>query len=216
MERRRSERVLWHRLSIAACAIALAGAASLIAAETSPSGAIERMRQSGRIRFGYRNDARPFSYRDEYGNAAGYSIALCRKIADAAMAELGLSKLAVEWIPVPAEERFIAVNLQKVDLLCGADTVTLDRQRSVAFSTPIFPGGIGALVRADAPARLRDALSESQAFHPVWRASPSQLPHARAVSAVLGTTAATWLVRQIDHLPILTTVTPTSSYEVGV
>ena len=205
-----------HRLSIATCAIALATAASLVATESPQSGALERIRQSGRIRFGYRNDARPFSYRDEYGNAAGYSIALCRRIADATMADLGLPKLAVEWIPVTAEERFLAVNLGKIDLLCGADTVTLERQRSVAFSTPIFPGGIGALLRSDAPAPLRNVLSGRQTFHPTWRASASRLVQARAFSAVAGTTAATWLPLRIDELQVLTTLQTASSYQAGV
>ena len=47
-------------------------------------------------------------------------------------------------------ERFDAIKLAQVDLLCGADTVTLARRADVAFSIPIFPGGIGALTRADA------------------------------------------------------------------
>ena len=39
-------------------------------------------------------DARPFSYRDESGQAAGYSVALCQQIADAAKGEPGLGSVS--------------------------------------------------------------------------------------------------------------------------
>ena len=80
---------------------------------------LERVKQAGKITLGYRADARPFAFRDESGNAAGYSIALCQKIAEQVKAELGLSTLAVEWSPVTVGDQFRAVQENKVDLLCG-------------------------------------------------------------------------------------------------
>ena len=56
-----------------------------------------------KIELGFRADARPFSYKDESGKAAGYSIALCEKIADDVKTELGLPSLTVDWVPVTLE-----------------------------------------------------------------------------------------------------------------
>ena len=53
--------------------------------------------------------------------------------------ELGLSDLAVEWVPVTTEHQFKAVQEKKVDLLCGA-AETLTTRKEVDFSVPIFPG----------------------------------------------------------------------------
>src|SRR5512145_309785 len=129
---------------IAIVAVALLAAALLPPAQAA--GTLERAAQAGKLRLGYRADARPFSYRDESGNAAGYSVELCKMIAEAVKAEPGVSALAVEWVPVTIDGRFREVQQGRVDLLCGADTVTLARRREVSFSIPVFPGGIGALL----------------------------------------------------------------------
>ncbi len=47
------------------------------------AGTLDQIKQTNRLRIGYRSDARPLSYKDESGNAAGYSVALCQQIADA-------------------------------------------------------------------------------------------------------------------------------------
>ena len=47
---------------------------------------------AGKLTLGYRADARPFSYRDEAGKPAGYSVALCQKIAEQVKTELGLPR----------------------------------------------------------------------------------------------------------------------------
>jgi ABC-type amino acid transport substrate-binding protein len=198
-------------------ALALLASTSLAIAQTSPSVTLDRIRDTSRVRLGYRADARPFSYRDESGNAAGYSVGLCQQIVAALRSELRLPALSVEWVPVTAPDRFSAVREGAIDMLCGADTVTLDRRTQVAFSTPIFPGGIGAMMRSDAPVPLRDVLSgKGQSFHPTWRASASQLVRARAFAAVSGTTAETWLTSRINDLDVITPATTVSSYDAGV
>lgn len=120
---------------------------------------LDRIKQAGKITFGYRTDARPFSYQDESGKATGYSADLCQRIAEEAKTELGLSSLAVEWVPVTLQDRFDVVQQGKVDLLCGADTATLTRRKTVSFSIPVFPDGLGALLRADAQPHLAEVLT---------------------------------------------------------
>ena len=139
--------------SLVALAFVLASGAPASAA------ALDQVKARGKIRLGYRADARPLSFEDESGHPAGYSVALCQHIVAAARAELGLATLDVEWVPVTIASRFDVLKQGEIDLLCGAETATLARRSDVSFSIPVFPGGMGALVRADAPARLKEALS---------------------------------------------------------
>jgi polar amino acid transport system substrate-binding protein len=182
-----------------------------------PQTTLERVRATGSIRFGYRGDARPFSYRDESGAAAGYTVALCGKIAEQVKAELRLSALAVEWVPVTPDSRFSDLRDGRVDLLCGADTATLSRRQDVSFSLPIFPGGIGALVRSDAPARLQLVLEgRPLPDRAMWRANPAQVLQHKTFSAVAGSTAEAWLLKRIDVFDIIAKVVTVDAYAAGV
>ena len=67
--------------------LTMAGAA---AAET-----LDRIRQDGAIRIAYREDAPPFSLKGEGGTPAGYSVELCRAVADDIKRQLNLAKLDV-------------------------------------------------------------------------------------------------------------------------
>jgi ABC-type amino acid transport substrate-binding protein len=190
----------------------------LIAA-TAPARAatLDRVRESGKLRLGYLSEARPFSYQDASGNPAGYSVALCQKVANAVKADLGAAGPGIEWVKVPAEDRFVAVEDGKVDLLCSAAAATLDRMKRVDFSLPTFPGGIGALLRADSPARLQAVLEGREPpYTPVWRASLQQVLEKRTLSAMAGTTAEPWLTRKRSELDVRAEIVPVQSYEEGV
>jgi ABC-type amino acid transport substrate-binding protein len=207
--------------------IALLAAAPLVRAQkpqlpadvsaTASGGVLDRIRTTHAIRIGYRTDARPFSYSGEGGRAVGYSIDMCQHVIDVAKSETGVGDLSVQWVAVTAAERVSAVQRNQVDLLCGAETITLSRRRDVSFSLPIFPGGTGALVRADAPARLREVLSgRTQAFRPTWRASATQVLQARSFSAVGGTTSDRWLTDRIGDLQVIANISRVTGYDAGV
>ena len=203
--------------SIAICLLAgLAVAAPALAQRAAPSGALPRIRQNARINLGYSPDARPFAFRDASGGATGYSVALCQKVADAVQAELGLAQLRVEWVPVTLADRFTALQQGRIDVLCGADTETLERRREVAFSIPIFPGGIGALLRADASTRLKDILSGKRSTDPNWRAQAGQLLSAQVFTVVSGTTAEPWLSGKQKEFRLTSKVMPVDGYDAGV
>jgi ABC-type amino acid transport substrate-binding protein len=176
----------------------------------------DRIRSARSLRLGFRTDARPFSYRDAMGQPAGYSVALCERIAAAAKSELGLSSLPLEWIRVAAPTRFRTLQQGQVDLICGAETETLARREEAAFSIPIFPGGVGVLVRADAPGRLKEILGRPQISHPIWRAAATEAFRARAVSIVEGTTSEHWLAKRMTELRITAKVARVNSYDEGV
>jgi len=205
------------RVRIATIAIAsLAGAVLQIAwAATASAATLDRVRETGKLTLGYRTDARPFSYKDETGNADGYAVALCKQIVEQLKSQQGLSTLTVEWVPVTGEDQFKAVQGNKVDLLCGA-AETLASRKDVDFSIPIFPGGIGALLRADAPVGLREVLSGRPPSGPLWRGYPAQVLEKQVFSVVAGTPSETWLHDRLNEFQLTAKVLPVEGYEAGV
>ena len=189
---------------------------ALVSAATASADTLDRIRESGKLTLGYRTDARPFSYMDASGNATGYAIALCEAVSNAIKTESGNASLAVQWVPVTVEDRFASVRDNKVDLLCGPDAETLELRKEVSFSIPVFQGGIGALVRADAPLPLREILSGQPPSGPTWRGSPARILAQKTFSAVAGTRSESWLKEKAKELQIAANLTTVTSYEAGV
>jgi len=207
------------RFWTATLAIALfAPALRLLAvAEPVSAGTLDRIRENGKLRLGFYTDARPFSYRDETGKAAGFTVALGESIAKDVKTALGLPGLAVEFVAVTRAERLDAVQQGEVELLCGPAAATLASRQAVAFSIPVFPHGIGALLRADAPAQLREVLADRKApYRPQWRASMGQALQKRTFSAVARTPAESWLADKLDELKIVAKLVPVESFDAGV
>jgi putrescine:ornithine antiporter len=214
MKRAQSAGTCGYRVRIATVAIAFLTGAFLPLAQAA--GTLDRVRDTGRINLGYRADARPFSFKDDAGKATGYSVALCQKIAEQVKTDLKLPTLNVVWVPVTLEGRFQDVQQGRVDMLCGADTETLARRKEVSFSIPIFPGGIGALLRADAPLGLREVLSKGRQAGPFWRGSPAEILNQQTFAAVPGTTAERWLGGRVNALQIDSKIVSVPSYEAGI
>ena len=84
---------------------------------------IERIVNADRITLGYRPDAAPMSHRAASGQPQGYSVALCNRVADALKRTLARPSLAVKWVPVSSG--FTDLADRRVDLICGADEITL-------------------------------------------------------------------------------------------
>ena len=211
----RSERDRLRRLRIATFTTVLLAVAFLPVSHASAD-ALDRIRQAGKITLGYRTDARPFSFDDGSGKPAGYTVELCRNVVQEIKAAVGLSGLTEEWIPVTLESRFRAVQEGKVDLLCGADSATLARRKDVAFSIPIFPSGIGAILRADAPTGLREVLSGEPPSGPIWRGSPAQILQKKTAAVVKGTTSESWVTERLQKLQIDANVEPVDGYDAGI
>ncbi len=126
-------------------------AALLVLGTSAGAQTLERVRSSGTFTIGYREDAEPFAYRNTLGEAAGYSVELCRAIATSVKEALGLAQIKVAYVPVTTEDRFQAVQDGRIDILCGATTVTLTRREQVDFSLFTFIDGASVLLRADSP-----------------------------------------------------------------
>ena len=109
----------------------LAFGATLLLALGAQAQTLERVRATGTFKIGFREDAEPFSFKDAQGEAAGFSIELCRLIATQVRQTLGLDELTIEYVPVGTEDRFQAVKDGRIDILCSSDTVTLSRRELV-------------------------------------------------------------------------------------
>jgi len=132
---------------IAQTALAL-GASLLAQSAVAQSPTLNRIKATGTITFGYRDNAVPFSYKDRDGRIKGYSVELCTRVAGAIQKELAMTELKIEWLPVEASNRLDYVISGKVDAVCGTTTMTLGRMQKVDFSLPIYVDGGSVLVRA--------------------------------------------------------------------
>jgi ABC-type amino acid transport substrate-binding protein len=181
------------------------------------AGVLDKAKDTGKLSLGYRVDAEPFAYEDMAGKPAGYSVALCRQVAEAVKVELKLPNLAVEFFPVTADNRFSALQQGQIDLLCGATTPTLERRANTDFSIPIFAAGVGALVRSDVDRRLRDALNERpNPTNPVWRGAPGLFTEKVVFAVVSGTTLERGLLEALKERRIAVTALPVPDYATGV
>ncbi|WP_322789048.1 transporter substrate-binding domain-containing protein [Paraburkholderia phymatum] len=186
-------------------------------ASAAQSGALARIKQTGKINIGYVDVASPFVYRDSEGRAVGYLAGICQGVADQVKSRLSLPALTVNWIQVSSDERYRALQDHRIDLLCG-DPETLTGRQFISYSVPVYPGGVGALMRTDAARGLKELLSgaDIEAHGPIWRASPAQLLNAQTFSAVKDTPTARWLNDRIREFKLTARVVTVSSHEEGV
>jgi polar amino acid transport system substrate-binding protein len=195
--------------------VAPANAQSKMAQAPRPATTLERILSADRIRIGYRTDASPMSHRAASGQPEGYSVSLCNRVADALKRTLARPSLAVEWVPVSSGFTDLAAG--SVDLICGADEITLANRARASFSIPIFPGGVSALVRADADRALQDALEERpKPYTPLWRGTPPPTLANRTYSALVGSDTMKALAEHIAELRLKANVEPVADYEAGV
>jgi polar amino acid transport system substrate-binding protein len=188
-----------------------------LAAMPASAATLDRIKETGSIKLGYLADARPFSFRNESGAAEGYAVELCKQVADQARKELALPGLTVEWVPVTLENRLREVQQGGIDLLCTPTSVTLTRRQDAAFSIPVFAGGNRAVLRADAPTALRDALAESRSTRAVWRGSPAaKVLKGTSLAVVSGTTSEKWLEGRRAALQVDARVVPVADYRSGL
>jgi glutamate/aspartate transport system substrate-binding protein len=104
------------------------------------TGTLAQIKKSGQIRIGYRESEPPMSFSDKDGNPTGYSIDICKCIADAVEKKIG-ADVKVQYVPVTAEGRFKALADNKIDILCGSTTKTLSRSELVDFTQLTFVTG---------------------------------------------------------------------------
>jgi len=129
---------------------ALAGvtlAFSSVAADLGPT--LSKIRDSGVMTIGYNETSIPFSFTGNGGNAEGYAVDLCRKVADRVKSELGLEKLQVRYVPATSQTRIPLLTNGTIDIECSSTTETLTRNRQVDFSFNHYITGTKCMARKD-------------------------------------------------------------------
>jgi len=129
---------------------------TLLAAVSASNGeaqTLDKIRKQGAITLGYIDGAAPFSYADANGDPQGYSVELCRAIAEGIAAQLERPQLKTRWVKLSIQNRIDAVRRKQVDVECSTTTWTLGRQKLVDFSLVTFLDGASVLMKLDNEAR---------------------------------------------------------------
>lgn len=106
----------------------------------SHAGTLDEIKQSGKIRIGFREAEPPMSFLGGNGGPIGYSIDVCKRIVTGVTEAVGRD-VEIEYVSVNANNRFTAIRDNKIDILCGSTTKTLSRRKLVDFSQLTFVTG---------------------------------------------------------------------------
>lgn len=98
---------------------------------------LERIKETGKIRIGYGITA-PFAFTTSDGEVIGYSIDICRLLADKLKQRLNMSSIEVVLVPRTPSNRVQLLNNGDMDIECNASTNTAERRKSVRFAISHF------------------------------------------------------------------------------
>lgn len=121
-------------------------------------GTLKQAKERGVFVIGNRESSLPLSYLDNEGKPVGFSIELCRNVADAVRARLGMPGLRTEFVTVTSATRIPLVQNGTVDIECGSTVNYRARQKQVAFSVTTFPVQKQILTKVDSGIRGIDDL----------------------------------------------------------
>jgi polar amino acid transport system substrate-binding protein len=164
-----------------------------LASPTAGAGTLDRIRETGVFRIGYRADARPYSYQDRNAQPSGYIVDLCTEIATA----LG-PNIQPQYVRVPPDRRFEAVRDGHIDILCDSSSVTMPRREMVDFSLPTFIEGAGVISRTGKPVGSFEDLGSKR------------------VGVLAGSTSEAILRKSLDELKLKAEVIPAADYRSGL
>ncbi|HXW24624.1 MAG TPA: amino acid ABC transporter substrate-binding protein [Xanthobacteraceae bacterium] len=184
-------------LRTAVAFVAFVLGAGLVSAQTG-QGRLIRIGDTKVVKIAYRFDSNPFSFVDDQGEPAGYTIDLCRLVAKSLARQLGLEQLEIQWVRVDVTNRLAAVADGSADMECGSTTVTLRRMMEVDFSSIVFVESTGLLVKARAGiSRVGDLAG-------------------RKIAVIAGTTNERAVTDQLQRRQISATVVPVRDREEGI
>jgi ABC-type amino acid transport substrate-binding protein len=166
--------------------------AVVIASQAACAGTLERVRDSGVFRIGYRADAKPYSYKNDQGQAAGYIVDLCLEVAKA----LG-PNVRAEFVQIAPNQRFEAIRDGLADILCDPSSVTMARREMVDFSLPTFLDGAGVLSRTSKPVRVFEDFA------------------GKRIGVLEGTTTEETLRGSLSELALKATIVPVRDHRAG-
>ena len=132
--------------------------------EVPYTGTLKKIRDTGVVRIGFRENSPPFAFHAPDGKPVGYALDICEVVVE----EIGIElqrELRTEMRAVTPENRFEMVTNGDVDLECGSTTNNAERRKVVAFSPTMFVTGTKLLVkRGSGISSLRDLRGKSVAL----------------------------------------------------
>lgn len=137
----------WSMLAIAVLSLAAVD----IRAGRAASQTLEKIKEVGKIGFGYREASIPFAYLGTDQKPTGLSIDLCSAIADKIRSELRRPELGSEYVAVNASNRIPLLQNGTIDIECGSTTNTAERQNQVSFSVATYVASPRWLVSTASP-----------------------------------------------------------------
>lgn len=159
---------------------------------------LDTVKESRRIVFGYSEDAPPFSFVDKAGKPAGYSLDLCRAVAEQVRRELQLPRLDIAFVAVESADRIDALVNGRVDMDCSTTTQTLGRMEKVDFTLMTFVTGVSMVSLRGTDFR-----------------EPSQI-QGKKVAVIAGTTTETALTEYLQSTQISAEVVQVGSLTAGM
>ena len=136
----------------------------LATASVAPAQTLEQIAATKLVRIGFVAGQAPFASKPMDGLPEGFSIDLCNKVVENVATTVG--ELRSEYVETTLAEGFNAIADGRLDLLCGAITITLARREIVDFSEPIFVTGASAILRKDSPRDLRELFLGERTISP--------------------------------------------------
>jgi len=107
---------------------------------------LERIKETGVIRAGYRDDTPPFAFRNEQGKPVGYSVDILELIQAETQKQLN-TPVTLEFVRINPSNRFEQIQDGSIDIECGSTTVTWEREKFVDFTVSYFASGTQMIVK---------------------------------------------------------------------
>ena len=178
-----------------ALAVMCACAATALAAEAPDP--LKKIKATRTITLGYSETAVPFSFVGNDNRPQGYSVDLCKRIADGIQQQLGLAELKINWVKVDVATRIPATMKGTVDIECGSTTHTLSREEQVDFSNMTFVDG-GSFI-----SKARNKLATIKELA------------GRKISVIPGTTTEKVLKAALDQAQVRAEIIPVQTHAEG-
>lgn len=143
----------------ATVALAAALLAAMASVQTVQAGELEKIKAAGRITIAHRESSIPFSYWDANKRPIGYTMDLCRKIAEAVRVQLNMTALPIDYLAVTAAGRIPAISEGKASLECGSTTNNAERRKQADFTIPHYIASVRLMVNANSGFKILEDLA---------------------------------------------------------
>jgi glutamate/aspartate transport system substrate-binding protein len=128
---------------------ALAAGALVWTPALSAQSVLERIAQRHAVVLGYTASSPPMSYLGPDGKPIGYTIDICRAVAERLKERLGVDKLAVRFLRMELDTRASMVGEGSVDLVCNGTSNTAGHRRDFAFGPTVYVAETRLVTRED-------------------------------------------------------------------